>query len=51
MRYKVFLDTNILLSGIFFEGNEAKILDMIEVDLMTSEDVVRELKSITKKET
>lgn len=49
MRYKVFLDTNILLSGIFFEGNEAKILDMIEIDLITSEDVVNELKSVTKK--
>lgn len=33
MRYKVFLDTNILLSGIFFEGNESKILDLIEMIL------------------
>jgi hypothetical protein len=29
MRYKVFLDTNMLLSGIFFEGNESKILDLV----------------------
>ena len=27
MRYKVFIDTNILLSGIFFEGNESRIFD------------------------
>jgi hypothetical protein len=26
MKYKVFVDTNILLSGIFFEGNESSIL-------------------------
>lgn len=23
MRYKVFVDTNVLLSGIFFDGNES----------------------------
>ncbi|MDI3543238.1 MAG: hypothetical protein PWP57_842 [Candidatus Atribacteria bacterium] len=49
MRYKVFLDTNILLSGIFFEGNEAKLLNIMEVDLITSEDVVCELKIVAKK--
>ncbi len=38
MKYKVFVDTNILLSGIFFEGNESSILDLIELDLITSED-------------
>ena len=38
-----------LISGIFFEGNESKILNMIELDLITSEDVVNELKKITKK--
>lgn len=35
MRYKVFIDTNILLSGIFFDGNESRILDMVELDLLT----------------
>lgn len=45
----MFLYTNILISGIFFEGNESKILDMVELDLITSEDVVDELKKITKK--
>jgi predicted nucleic acid-binding protein len=45
----VFLDTNLLISGIFFEGNESKILDMAEIDLITSEDVVRELGKVTIK--
>jgi len=49
MRYKVFLDTNILISGIFFEGNESKVLDMMEVDLITCEDVVEELRKVVKK--
>ena len=49
MRYRIFLDTNILISGIFFKGNESKILDMPEVDLITCEDVVYELKNVTKK--
>jgi len=40
MRYKVFVDTNILLSGIFFDGNESRILDLVELDFVTSEDVV-----------
>ena len=50
MRYKVFLDTNILLSGIFFEGNESKIFDLVEIDLITSDDNIKELqKVVTKK--
>ncbi|MDA8325610.1 MAG: putative toxin-antitoxin system toxin component, PIN family [Nitrospiraceae bacterium] len=49
MRYRVFLDTNILLSGLFFEGNESRILDLVELDIMTSEDVVDELRIIVKK--
>lgn len=43
MKPRVFLDTNILISGIFFEGNESKILDLVEVELITCEDVVEEL--------
>jgi len=39
----------VLISGIFFEGNGSKILNMIELDLITSEDVINELKKITKK--
>ena len=49
MKYKVFVDTNILLSGIFFEGNESSILDLIELDLVTSEDAVFELRKVVKK--
>ena len=49
MRYKVFLDTNVLLSGIFFEGNESKILDFVELDLITSQDVVDELHEVVRK--
>jgi predicted nucleic acid-binding protein len=49
MKYKIFLDTNILLSGIFFEGNESSILDMVELDLITSEDVVLELRKVVRR--
>lgn len=50
MRYRVFLDTNLLLSGIFFDGNESKVLDLLEIDLVTCEDVVNELyKAINEK--
>lgn len=49
MKYKVFVDTNILLSGIFFEGNESSILDLIELDLITGEDAVLELRRVAKK--
>lgn len=49
MRFKVFVDTNILLSGIFFKGNESMILDLVELDLVTSEDVIDELKKVVGK--
>jgi putative PIN family toxin of toxin-antitoxin system len=49
MRYRVFLDTNVLISGIFFEGNESKVLDMVEIDLITCEDVVEELRRVVLK--
>jgi len=49
MKYKVFVDTNILLSGIFFEGNESRILDLVEIDLITSEDNVAELRKVIVK--
>jgi len=49
MRFKVFVDTNILLSGIFFEGNESMILDLVELDFVTSEDVIDELKKVVRK--
>ncbi|MDP2168387.1 MAG: PIN domain-containing protein [Thermodesulfovibrionales bacterium] len=49
MRYRVFLDTNILISGIFFEGNESRILNLPEINLITCEDCVDELHRITRK--
>ncbi|MBI4654621.1 MAG: putative toxin-antitoxin system toxin component, PIN family [Nitrospirae bacterium] len=49
MRYSIFLDTNILISGIFFEGNESKILDLVEIELLTSDDVVNELYEVINK--
>jgi predicted nucleic acid-binding protein len=49
MRYLVFIDTNILLSGIFFEGNESRIIELVEFDLVTSEDVIEELRKVVRK--
>lgn len=49
MRHRIFLDTNILLSGIFFEGNESKILDLVEMELITCEDVIEELHKVVYK--
>ena len=49
MKLRGFVDTNILLSGIFFEGNEAKILDLVEIELLTCEDVVDELRKVVKR--
>ena len=43
MRPSVFLDTNVLVSGIFFEGNESRVLDIVEIDLLTCEDAIDEL--------
>ena len=48
MIYKVFLDTNVLLSGIFFEGNESIILDSTGLALITSEDAVLELQKVVR---
>lgn len=37
----VFIDTNIIISGIFFSGQESQILDSRELKLMTA-DICRE---------
>lgn len=42
LKPRVFLDTNVLLSGAFFSGNEAKLLSLTEVDLLTSDIVLEE---------
>ncbi|OGF67207.1 MAG: hypothetical protein A2Y62_11805 [Candidatus Fischerbacteria bacterium RBG_13_37_8] len=49
MKIKLFLDTNILISGIFFEGNESEILDLSGPHLITCEDAIDELYRIAKK--
>ena len=45
---KVFIDTNILISGIFFRGNESKLLRIPEVEFITSQTAVEELRHILK---
>ena len=46
MRKRIFVDTNIIISGIFFAGNEAKLLSLEEIDLYTSDVVIKELKDV-----
>ena len=46
MRKKIFVDTNIIISGIFFSGNEAKLISLEEIDLYTSDVVIEELKDV-----
>lgn len=43
---RIFLDTNILISGIFFTGNESRLLDIPNIDFSTSAVAVRELKEV-----
>ena len=35
-----------MISGTFFEGNESKLLSLEDVDLYTSDVVVKELKDV-----
>ncbi|MEW6222855.1 MAG: putative toxin-antitoxin system toxin component, PIN family [Candidatus Hadarchaeota archaeon] len=49
---RVFLDTNILVSGMAFAGNERKLLDAIvdgKLTLVLSADVIREANAVLKK--
>lgn len=46
---KIFLDTNILISAIFFRGNEAKLLTLPGLAFITSDTVVAELKTVILK--
>ena len=46
MRKKIFVDTNVVISGTFFEGNESKLLSLEDIDLYTSDVVVKELKDV-----
>ncbi len=45
-RYTVFVDTNILVSGVFFDGPEAKLLDSRRFRLITAEVCRRELETV-----
>ena len=46
MRKRVFLDANIIISGTFFVGNESRILSLGDIELMTSDLVVEEVKEV-----
>ncbi len=50
--FRVILDTNILLSGLFFNGNERKILEMFlqeKIHLILPEHVVAEAKEVIQR--
>lgn len=49
MRIKVFVDTNIILSGTFFSGNESKLLSLMAIDLYTSDFAVAEAKEVIRR--
>ncbi len=46
---KIFLDTNILISGIFFIGNESRVLSLPNIELITSDVAVMELKEVVSR--
>jgi len=51
-KLKVFLDTNILVSGMVFAGNERKLLEAIidgKLELVLSSDVIDEANEVLKK--
>lgn len=50
---KVVLDTNTLISGILWDGNEAKIIEKAErneIQLFTSQKLLQELEEVLKRE-
>ena len=51
-KLKVFLDTNVLISGMVFSGNERKLLEAIidgKLELVLSSDVIDEANEVLKK--
>lgn len=51
-KLKVFLDTNVLVSGMVFAGNERKLLEEIidgKLELVLSSDVIDEANEVLKK--
>ena len=50
---KVVLDTNILVSGTFWKGDSAKILECIDIkkiELILSEELIKEYNEIIKRD-
>lgn len=46
---KVVIDTNVLISGILFDGNESEVLDLIDqkrIKLIVSEEILNEYKRV-----
>ena len=49
MKKKLFVDTNIILSGIFFPGNESKLLSLMDIELYTSDLAIDEAKEVIRR--
>ena len=48
-RLKIFVDTNIIISGTFFSGNESKLLSLLDVDFCTCDVVIEETKEVVRR--
>ncbi len=46
---KIFLDTNILISGIFFSGNESRLLSIPNIEFFTSDIALEELNEVVSR--
>src|SRR3989338_892615 len=49
LRKRVFIDTNIILSGVFFSGNDSKVLSLMDIDLFTSDLAIEEAKEVIRR--
>lgn len=48
MGIKIFLDTNIIISGIYFNENEAELLDKKYINFCISDTIIKELYDFIK---
>jgi putative PIN family toxin of toxin-antitoxin system len=48
VKKRVFVDANVLISGIFFKGNESKLLSALNVELITSDTVIKEIYDVAR---
>jgi predicted nucleic acid-binding protein len=46
---RIFADTNVLISGIFFTGNESHLLSLPSIELFTSDVAVMELREVVSR--